>query len=244
MGWYMGDMAISVPDESQQKAARVAGFSYLVALLFANFAEFYVAAHIVVYNDAATTAQNVMAHELLFRLGIAGNLIVFALDVVLIIALYVILKPVNRNLALIAACWRLIETATMVVVALSDLDVLRLLSGAEYLRVFEADRLQALARLSIGAHGAAYSIGLLFFGLGSTLFGYLWIKSNYVPKALAAWGLLSSVLVLITAFALVVFPEIAKRVIPGCYVPIFVFELIMGFWLLFKGLRPAIMVAD
>jgi hypothetical protein len=157
----------------------------------------------------------------------------------LIVALYVILKPVNRTLALVATSWRLIETATLVVVALSDFDVLRLLSGAEYLRVFEADRLQALARFSIGAHGAAYSIGLLFFGLGSTLFGYLWFKSNYIPKALAAWGVFSSLLVVITAFALVVLPEFATRVIPACYVPIFVFELAMGFWLLFKGLRPA-----
>jgi len=232
-------MSISVPDESQHKAARVVGFSYLVALLFANFAEFYVPAQIIVYNNAAATARNIMAHEQLFRLGVASNLIVFAIDVVLIVALYVIFKPVNRTLALVATSWRLIETATMVVVALSDFDVLRLLSGAEYLRVFEADRLQALARFSIGAHGAAYNIGLLFFGLGSTLFGYLWFKSNYIPKALAAWGVFSSLLVVITAFALVVLPEFAKRVIPGCYVPIFVFELAMGFWLLFKGLRPA-----
>src|SRR5258707_1008208 len=80
----------------------------------------------------------------------ASNLAAFALDIVLITALYVVLKPVNRNLALLAAFWGLIETAILVVALLSDLEALRLLSGAEYLRAFEADRLQALARLAIG----------------------------------------------------------------------------------------------
>jgi hypothetical protein len=75
-------MAISAPDESQRMAARVAGFSHHVASLFANFAEFYVPAQIIVYNNAATTARNIMAHERLFRLGVARDLIVFALDVV------------------------------------------------------------------------------------------------------------------------------------------------------------------
>ena len=145
-------MTIRAIDESQTKSARVVGLAYLLAIVPAVFAEFYVSSQLMVNGNAAQTALNIMAHERLFRLGIASNLAVFVVDVVLITALYVVLKPVHRNLALLAAFWGLIETATLVVVTLSDLDVLAVLSGAHYLRVFETDRLQALALLSIGAH--------------------------------------------------------------------------------------------
>src|SRR5204863_4141477 len=167
-------MTIITIDESQRKAAKVVGFSYLFALPPAIFAEFYVLGRLLVYNNAADTARNIMTHERLFRLGTASNLTVFAIDIVLITALYVVLKPVNRHLALLAAFWGLIETAIFVVTLLNDLEALRLLSsGADYLRVFEPDRLQALARASISAHGAGYGVGLVFAGLRSTLFCYL-----------------------------------------------------------------------
>ena len=224
-------------NESQRKAARVVGFTYLFAMATANFAELYVLPHLVVHDNAAKTAANIMAHERLFRLGIASDLMTFATDVVLIAALYVVLKPVNQNLALLAAFWRLVETSLCVVMTLSSFDVLRLLSGAAYLRVFEPDRLQALARLSLGAHGAAFNVGLLFFGLGSTVFSYLWFKSNYIPRALAAWGVFSSLLVAACTFAFIIFPKLADTLGLVCYLPIFIFELTMGFWLLVKGLR-------
>lgn len=233
-------MTISSIDETQRKAARVVGLAYLFALIPAIFAEFYVRGQLIVFNNAAETARNIMAHERLFRLGIASNLICFGIDVVLLTALYLVLKPVNRSLALLAAFFRLIETTVLVVAALSDFQVLRVLSGADYLRVFEADRLQALARLSIGAHGDVYNVGLLFFGFGSPVFCYLWFKSGYIPRALAAWGVLSSLLVGASAFAFIIFPELAKVVTIGYYGgPIFLFELTMGFWLLLKGLRPS-----
>jgi len=168
----------AVRRESQRKAARVVGFTYLFTNVTAIFAEFYVRAHLIVYDNAAETARNIMASERLFRLSIASDLIAFAGDVVLIVALYVILKRVNQSLALLAAFWRLVETSICVVMTLGSFDVLRLLSGADYLRVFEADRLQALARLYIGAHGAGYNVGLMFFGLGSTVFSYLCADSD------------------------------------------------------------------
>ena len=113
-------------DESQRKAATLVGFSYLFALPPAIFAEFYVRIQLIAFDNAAQTARNIMVHERLFRLGIASNLTVFAVDVVLIIALYVVLMPVNRRLALLATGWGLIETASLVVVTLSDFDVLRI----------------------------------------------------------------------------------------------------------------------
>jgi hypothetical protein len=229
-------------DDSQRTAARVVGFAYLFALIPANFAEFYVSGHLIA-NTAADTARNIMAHERLFRLGTASNLLVFVTDVVLLTSLYVVLKPVNRSLALLATLFRVIETAMISVVALNDLQVLRVLSGAKYLRVFEADRLQALARLSIGGHSDAYFIGLLFFGIGSAVFAYVWLESGYIPRWLAILGLLGSVLVTAGSFAYVVFPEVLTGIALVYFAPIFVFELVMGFLLLFKGLRPSLVPA-
>src|SRR5712691_4163795 len=187
-------MTIDAIDESQRKAARVVGIAYLFALVPAVFAEFYVRAQLIASGDVAQTAQNIVAHQRLFRLGIASNLTVFAVNVVLIVALYVVLKPVNRTLALTAAAWGLVETATLVVVTLTDFDVLRILSGADYLHAFQADALQALARLSLSAHGAAYNVGLVFAGLRSTTFCYLWFTSRFIPRPLAGWGVLASLL--------------------------------------------------
>jgi Domain of unknown function (DUF4386) len=226
-------------DETQRKAARVVGFVYLFALVPAIFAEVFARGQLIVSDDAAETALNIVANERLFRLGIASNLTVFAADVILITALYVVLKPVNRSVALLAAGWGLIETAILVVVTLSDFDVLRILNGAGYLQAFTPAQLQALARLSIGAHGIAYNVGLVFSGLRGTVFCYLWFKSGFIPRPLAIWGVFSSLLLATSTFAFIIYPELEKFVTADYYGgPIFVFELMMGFWLLIKGLRP------
>src|SRR5439155_27027357 len=111
---------------------------------------------------------------------------------------------------------------------------------ANYLHAFEANQLQALARLSVGAHGAAYNVGLVLAGLRSTAFCYLWFKSRFIPRALAAWGMVASFLMGACAFSFIIFPELRKVVGVEVYVaPIFFFELTMGFWLLLRGLPPS-----
>ena len=228
---------MTAPDAIQRRWARVVGFSYLFALLPAIFAEFYVSGRLFVSDNAIATAQNIIAHERLFRLGIASNLLVFVTDVLLVTALYVVLERVNRRLALLAAFFRLIETTILIVAVLNDFYVLRLLSGASYLTTVNSDSLAALARVSIGAHGSAYGVGLLLFGFGSSVFCYLWVRSGYIPKPLAVWGLLASAWVGICAFTFVVFPELTKVINVGYYGgPIFLFELTIGLWLLLKRL--------
>lgn len=213
------------------------GITYLCALAPAVFGEFYVRGQLVVSGDASQTALNIVTHERLFRLGIASNLVVFALDIALIASLYVVLEAVDRNLALMAMAWGLIETAVLVIATLSDLDVLRILSGAEYLKSFDANRLDALARLSVGAHGAAYGVGLVLAGLRSTTFCYLWLRSRLVPRALALFGVLASVLMGICSFSFIILPELEKVIPVAIYGgPIFLFELAIGSWLLVRGL--------
>jgi len=231
-------MTISTIDNSQRTAAKVVGFTYLFAMATSVFG-FYARAHLIVPGNAAVTAHNIMASERLFRLGIASDLATFVTDIVLIAALYTVLRPINRSLALVAAFWRLMETATLVVSTLSCLDVLRLLSGADYLRVFEADRLYALARLSIGALGAGYNVGFVFLGLGSAVFSYLWLKSGYVPGALAVLGVFGSLLLAASTFAFIIFPDLTRILAPWYMAPIGIFEVTMGGWLLLRRLRPS-----
>lgn len=239
-------MTTSGITSSQRTASRVAGFSYLLALPPALFAELYVSGQLMLVNDAAGTARQIVDNERLFRLGVASNLFVFALDVVLITALYVVLKPVSPPLALLAAFWRVIETTILVVATLADLGTLRVLGGSQYLQAFEPDRLYALAALSIGAHGAAYNVGLVFAGLGTTLFCYLWLRSRLMPRLLAAWGILAGIVLSACAFGFIVAPEL-RGIVSLVYYggPIFLFELAAGLWLLVKGLpRPGRSASD
>ena len=101
-------MTISTIDESQRKAARVAGFAYLISLVPVVFVRLVSTSVLIVEGNAAETARNIMAHERLFRISITCDLIYWAGVVVLLTALYVILKPVGRTLALLAAFWRLV----------------------------------------------------------------------------------------------------------------------------------------
>lgn len=229
-------MPISTIDDSQRAAAKVAGIAFLVTNATAMFAEFYVNSRLIVTGDGARTFANIAASQTLFRLGIASHLFTCAAVVALIVALYVILRPVNRNLALLALSLRLVETAVFAASVLPGFDVLRLVSGAPYLRGFAPDSLQALTMLSLSAHGAAYVAGLLLFGLGSAVFCYLFYTSNYIPRLLAGLGVFGSVLTSACMFAVIIFPDLSHRLVPGCFAPIFIFEVVAGFWLLIKGL--------
>lgn len=231
-------MTIGTIDDSQRKAARVVGFTYLLTMATAVFA-FYVRGQLIVNDNVADTARNISAHETLFRLSIASDLITIAGVIALVSALYVVLSPVNHNLALFAAFLRAIGISTGVTALLNDFNVLRILSGADYLQVFEADRLQVLARLSIGAHGAGTTVDFVFLGLGSTVFCYLWFKSNYIPRTLAGLGVFGSFLLAAGTFAIIIFPRLGAILSLIYMMPLGVFEVTMGFWLLLKGLRQS-----
>src|SRR2546430_6285751 len=158
------------------------------AMAIVVFANFRIHERLIVAGNAAETARNIVAHERLFRIGIACGLIYCTGLVILLTALYVILKPVNRGLASLAAFWRLVYALMWVLMTLNLFEARRLLSGADYLRVFEADRLQTLARLYLGACFDQYYVGLLFYALASTVCSYLWFKSNYLPSTLRKKG--------------------------------------------------------
>jgi hypothetical protein len=231
-------MPNGIVEESQRKAARVAGFMYLFLPANALFAEFCVRSNLMVSGDVARTACKIMASERLYRIGIACDLMTFAGTVVLVTALYVLLKPVNQGFALLAAFWRLVECAILGAITVASVVVLLILNGAEEPHRFGTDQLQALAILSLDAHDAGFRIGGIFFGLGSTVSSYLLFKSRYVPRALAALGILASLLVLTFMFAFILFPPfLATARLWTSNTVVLVFELTMGLWLLVKGVR-------
>ncbi len=232
-------MTLSTIDEPQRKAAKVAGFAFLFAMAIVVIANYGINFRLIIPGNAVDTARNIVAHETLFRINIACNLIYVVTVVVLLAALYVILKPVNRTLALVAAFCRLVLTLMWGVTALNALSALRLLGDAAYLPVFNADQLQSLARLHLAASWDAYYVGLPFWGLASTVCSYLWFKSRYIPRALAAFGVISSAWCVICAFAFIVFPHFDVMVGLSWFdVPMVIFEIALGLWLLIKGLRP------
>jgi len=230
-------MTISPIDESQRKAAKVAGFAYLITFATVVSVNFGIHDRLIVESNAET-ARNILAHERLFRIGIVGDLVYCAGVVVLLTALYVILRPVNRGLALLAAFWRLVWVLMWLVMTLNLFDALRLLNGADYLRAFEAERLQALARFDLGTRFEYYYVGLLFGALASTVCGYLWFKSRYIPRSLAAFGVISSAWCVACTCVFYIFPNFDKIVNLWWFdTPMGIFDIATSLWLLFKGIR-------
>jgi len=236
-------MTTGVIDVSQRKAAKVAGFAYLFSFVAVVFAQFRIQSHLIVEHDAAQTAQNILAHERLFRAGIACDLMYCVGTVVLLTALYVILKPVSRGVALLAAFLRLASAGVWVLMTLNLFYALRLVDGSGYLQVFDAGQVQALARVYLSARFDQYYVGLLFSGLASTICGYLWFKSNYIPKTLAVFGVISSVFCVACTSAFIINIDFARIVNLWWFdTPMGIFDIATSLWLLVMGLKPPAMV--
>ena len=226
---------LSVP--LQLKAARLAGLLFLIAMATGLFAEFYVRfpSTLIVSGDALKTTNNIIAHERLFRIGIANNIVTFAIDVVLIWALYLLLKRVNRSLALLAVFFRLIETTLACFAIINSYVAMQFINDSPT-KLFDLNQIQFLSLLH-SIYALTFVIVAVFLGLGSTLFNYLFYKSGYIPKILAGWGIFASLLLLTSQFAIIVFPAVENKIIPACYGPIALDEIALGVWLLFKGAK-------
>ncbi len=229
-------------DNSQRTAAKVAGVTGLLTFAIVVIGNYVLLNPLVVPGDAVATAQNIVAHQTQVRIALVCFLTYSLGVIVLLTALYVILKPIrSRILALIGALFRLVFALLWLFAPLNLLGALRLLGNAQLtLQVFEPDRLQALARLHLGANFDAYYVGLPFFGLAATVCAWLWLKSNYIPRGLSIFGVISSAWCVFCAFIFLIFPNFNKIV--NDYIfdsPMALFELAVSFWLLFKGIGPS-----
>jgi hypothetical protein len=219
-----------------QWTARMAGVLYLLVAVLAGFVHFYVPSALIVPSDATATATRIMASEGLFRLSMASELVLLLVEIALSLMLYVLLKPVNRTLSLVAAASRLAMTTIHGFNLVNQAIVLLLLSGAGYLAVFAPDQLHALMMLFLDAYTWGYQIGIVFFVLHTFPLGYLIYRSGYFPKLLGVLFVIAALGYLLDSFALVL---IANHKIGAPYfaLPIALAEVAFPLWLLFKGVN-------
>ena len=232
-------MTITAIDQSQSAAAKIAGLAGLLSLPFVLVANFGIYQRLTVAGDAAQTARNIIANEGVFRVAIACNLLYAAGLIVLVPAFYVILRPVDKNLALIAAFWRFVYALMWIRIILNMFDALRLLGGAKYLGVFGPGQMPALAKAYLSAGGDDYYVGLLFWSLAATVCGYLWLKSRYIPRPFAAFGLIASAWCVLCTLFFIIDPGFEKLVNLWWFdSPMALFEIALSVSLLIRGLEP------
>jgi hypothetical protein len=185
-------------------------------------------------GNFAETAHRIMASELLYRIGLSSLLIGGLCTVFLAMGLYGAVKPIDNNLALLALAFRLVEATLFGVLSIFSFGALKLYIGADYMRAFDANQLSVLVNLSSVMNWAGFNVASIFFSMGSILFFYLFFKANYIPRMLSTLGLLGSALMSIVCFASLLWPQHARMLQLG-WLPIAVGEILVGFWLLFKG---------
>ena len=225
---------------SLNKIAKIAGAGYLVIFISGIFANFFVLESLVVPGDAQSTATNIMNNGLQFRIGILSFFVMVMFDLLLVWALYLLFKPVSKDLSLLAAWLRLVN-ATIFGIALYHLfGVLELLSGADYLSVFDTGQVHAQVMLSLEAFNSTWLIGLVFFGLHLFFLGYLIIRSSYISGIIGVLLVVAALGYLVDSFANFLLPNYDDYktifmiivVVPGV-----IGELSLTFWLLLKGVK-------
>jgi len=221
---------------SIQKTARFAGILYLIITVAATIAHFYVPSNIIVPRDAAATANNIMNNETLFRVGgIGAELIVLLSEIILSVVLYVILKPVNKTLSLLAAVSRLAMTTIHGLNLINYFFVLLLLGGG-YSTIFAADQLNSLVMLFLDAHSYGFTIGIAFLTIHVFILGYLIFKSGYFPKILGILFIAAGFGYLVDSFALLL--STSYETTPGLIAAIIaISEIAFPLWLLIKGVN-------
>jgi hypothetical protein len=203
---------------------------YLILGALAAFAEFYVRAGFFVSQDIVQMANNLLENEHLFRLGIVIDLLGGACNAILAVAFYTALKPINEPIALLASFWRLGETVLLGHMGLNSLIALDMLHSSGRFAALSHDQWIAMANIFLRAQGDEFSIGLVFFALGSTLFCYLLTKSAYLPRLVAWWGTVGSVIALIGTLLIILRPDLSN-IAPTCYLPVGLYEIAAGLWL-------------
>lgn len=214
-------------DISPNMYAKVVGIGYLIVFILGFFGVFVET--FIVPGDAATTATNLKASELIFRMGIVSWLIVLAADAVVAWALYVLLVPASKGLSLLAAWFRLVFVAIFAINMLNRLNALQLI---------ESDQSQMM--LLLDAHNFGVNIAFVFFGIHIAVLGYLVFKSDYMPRIIGALLMVASVGYFIDSFASILSPAYASNetmFIIFIAVPAVISELSLTLWLLLKGVN-------
>ncbi len=215
------------------KTARIAGLLYLIIFPLNIFAMMYVPSNLIVPGDAATTANNIMASEGLFRSGIVSFLIGATIFILLVLLLYKLLKPVNKNYAVLMVIFLLVSIPIAMLNVLNQFAALLLSSGADYLTAFTADQLQALVPLFLDLHEHGIQIASIFWGLWLLPLGVLVYKSGFLPRILGVLLMIGFFGYLIDFFIFFLNLNFDAPIILLTSIG----ELLFPLWLLIKGVN-------
>ena len=218
------------------KAARIAGAVYLSMVFTAPFTLLYVPGKLIVRGDAAATANNILAHETMFRFAILGDLLGAIIFICLGIALYRLLSGVNKTWAMLMLAFVVVSAAVGFLNTLNNVAALILFRGADFLSVFSKPQLNALAYLFIRLHSQGIFINELFWGLWLFPFGWLVFRSGFLPRFIGVWLMINCfgyvALSIIALFALDYYSAAFRWAQPVLFG-----ELAIMLWLLIKGAK-------
>ena len=218
---------------SQRTVALTAGFALLVMAVLAPFAYFGVLKTLVVPADATATVNNIVASDGFFRAGIAAFLIVIILDIVVAWALYVLLKPVNRDLSMLVA-WLRVAFAAVFAYALANLlDVAQLLGNTAYLVTLPREQLDVLVMSSVASFGNGWDIALALFGLHLVGLGVLLFRSTFCPRVLGVLVVIAGGGYLFETFGKILVPDYSLSV----SIVTFVGEALLIVWLFWTAIK-------
>jgi len=203
-------------------------------LVAGGFGEAYVPTKIIVSGDAAATAANIMNFRFLYRLGFAAFMIESLCDITLVVIMYALLKPVSRELSLLAALIGLVGTALFAFAELFYFAPPLIIGGAGYLKTFSPDQLNALALLSLKFYGYAGMIFTAYYGMSWIIRAWLIFRSGYLPKFLGVLMAVGGVGFVVRNFLLILAPRYASDVLLMLMFP---GGLLLAVWLLVKGVN-------
>lgn len=224
-------------ESSPQLYARIGGALYLIIIVIGLFGEMFVRDKLIVSGDATATAKNLMASESLWRFHIAAELFLLICAIILLMILFVLLRPVSRELTLLALFFNLISIGLEAATTMYLLVALFPLGNGAYLRVFAPEQLYAMASLSLKSHGYGFGVSLLFFGCFCVIVGRVIFRSGFFPKTIGVLMQIAGLCYLTDSFSLIVAPAFANRLFPAILLPAFVGETSFCLWLLFTGVN-------
>jgi hypothetical protein len=226
---------MSTAGTSPNTLARIGGALYLLIIACGVGAMLLFRGPLVVSGDAAATAMQISGSLFRWRAGIAGDVIMHMCDIGVMLAFYVLLRPVNAQVALFALLSNVVQTSVLMASKLNLLLPVYLLGDAAYLGAFSPEQLQALSYVALRMHNGGFALGLVFFGMTCIANGYLIIRARYLPKVLGIGMQLAGLCYLVNSFAQLLAPTLAALLVPAILLPPFLAELSMALWLLLKG---------
>jgi len=224
-------------ETSPQLYARIGGALYLIIIVLGIFEEAFVRDRLIVSGNAAATAANLRSMESLWRLGIASEFFLLICALALLLILFGLLRPVSRDLALLAVFFNLVSLAVEAAITLNLVVALFPLGDAAYLKAFAPEQLYAMAMLAIRSHSYGFGVALIFFGCFCLIIGHLIFRSGYLPKAIGVLMQIAGLSYLTDSFTLLLAPNFASRIFPAILIPAFVGETSFCLWLLIKGVN-------